>query len=97
MANKGKKKTNPIVAYFRATRAELKKVRWPTRKQALTMTWIVLIVTFSMAFFLGLLDLGFGWLFGLVISGNILGIMLGVIVTAALLGAAYLIGQGEEV
>ncbi|MCK4472601.1 MAG: preprotein translocase subunit SecE, partial [Anaerolineae bacterium] len=41
------------------TRAEMKKVAWPTREEALNLTYIVLGVTFAFALFLGMLD----WLF----------------------------------
>ena len=91
------KKENPIVAYFRSTRAELRKVRWPTLEQGWSMTKIVLLVTFGMAIFLGALDFFFGWLLRNIIAQNVLFYILGVVVVAALLGAAYLIGQGEEV
>ena len=91
-----KKKENPIIAYFRKTWVELKRVRWPTAKQGWSMTKIVLVVTFGMAIFLGALDLFFGWLLSGVIARNILFIILGIVVTFALLGAAYLIGQGKE-
>ena len=64
------KKDNAIGAYFRSTRAELRRVRWPTLDQGWTMTKIVLLVTFSMAIFLGILDFLFGWLLGNIISGN---------------------------
>ena len=36
---------------------ELKKVTWPTRPQVIQSTWIVLLVTFALAIFLGLVDL----------------------------------------
>ena len=36
---------------------ELKKVTWPTRPQVVQSTWIVLLVTFVLAIFLGLVDL----------------------------------------
>lgn len=90
------KKENPIVAYFKGTRAELRKVRWPTMEQGWAMTKIVLVVTVAMALFLGVLDFFFGWLLSNLISLNILYIILSVVVVAALLGAAYLIGRGEE-
>jgi len=51
-----KKKENQIVRYFKQTRAELKKVTWPTRDEAIRLTGIVLAVTIVMAVFLGLLD-----------------------------------------
>jgi len=91
------KKENPIVAYFRSTRAELRKVRWPTLEQGWSMTKIVLAVTVGMAVFLGALDFFFGWLLRNIVAQNVLFYILGIVVVAALLGAAYFIGQGEEV
>ncbi|MDF1513208.1 MAG: preprotein translocase subunit SecE [Anaerolineae bacterium] len=90
------KKDNAIVAYFRSTRAELRRVRWPTLEQGWMMTKIVLAVTFAMAIFLGILDFFFGWLLGNVIAGNTLYYALGAVVALALLGAAYLIGRNTE-
>ena len=49
------KKENAVVRYLRGTRAELRKVQWPTRQEAWNLTKIVLAVTVSMAVFLGLL------------------------------------------
>jgi len=90
------KKENPILVYLRSTRAELRKVKWPTMEQGWTMTKIVLVVTVAMALFLGVLDFFFGWLLSNLISLNILYSILGGVFVAALLGAAYLIGRGEE-
>jgi len=50
------KQDNRLVRYFKETRAELRKVHWPTRKEALNLTLIVLSVTVAMAILLGLLD-----------------------------------------
>jgi len=96
LSKKKVKKENPILVYLRSTRAELRKVKWPTMEQGWTMTKIVLVVTVAMALFLGVLDFFFGWLLSNLISLNILYIILSVVVVAALLGAAYLIGRGEE-
>jgi len=90
------KKENPIVTYFRSTRAELRKVRWPTLQQGWAMTKIVLVVTVAMAIFLGVLDFFFGWLLSNLVTLNVLYIILSVVVVAVLLGAAYLISRGEE-
>jgi len=38
--------------------AELKKVTWPTRKQTLMSTGVVLVVVFIVSLFLGLIDFG---------------------------------------
>ncbi len=49
-------------AGFRSVRsiiAELKKVAWPSRQEAMRLTVIVLIVTVAMAIMLGAIDLAF--------------------------------------
>jgi preprotein translocase subunit SecE len=97
VANTKEKKGNAVAAYLRSTRAELRKVRWPTLEQGWAMTKIVLVVTFAMAIFLGVLDFFFGWLLGQVIGGNVLFMVLGAIIAAALIGAVYLVGQSDEV
>ena len=56
---------NAVIRYLRDTRAELRKVRWPTRQEAWGLTRIVLAVTVTMAIFMGLLD----YLFSLELSG----------------------------
>ncbi len=54
---------NAVVRYFKETRAEMTKVTWPTRDEALRLTGIVLAVTVGMAVFLGLVDALFATLF----------------------------------
>ena len=69
-AKSAKKKTKPenaVMRYWRETRAELRKVHWPTRDEAWNLTKIVMIVTISMAILLGLLD----YLFALGLKGLI--------------------------
>jgi preprotein translocase subunit SecE len=39
-------------------KVELKKVTWPTRKELLSTTAVVIILVFLIAFFLGMVDLG---------------------------------------
>ncbi len=51
-----KKKGNRITRWWRSTIGELRKVSWPTTQEAWRLTKIVLIVVFSMAVILGLLD-----------------------------------------
>ena len=63
---KASKKENAIVRYFKATRSELKKVRWPTRQEALNLTLIVVGVTAFMAALLGLIDYIFAKMFSLI-------------------------------
>ena len=62
------KPDNRLVRYFKETRAELRKVSWPTRKQATNLTLIVLAVTVAMAIFLGAVDLLFSTLLRLLVG-----------------------------
>ena len=62
------KPDNRLVRYFKETRAELRKVSWPTRKQATNLTLIVLAVTVAMAIFLGAVDLLFASLLRLLVG-----------------------------
>ncbi len=48
--------TAPLVQYFRETRAELRKVTWPTRQESLNLTGLVLAVMVFMAVVLAGLD-----------------------------------------
>lgn len=50
---------NAIVRYFRETWYELKKVSWPTRREAANLTLIVIAVTSFLSIVLGIMD----WLF----------------------------------
>ena len=42
--------------YLKETRGELKHVSWPTRKQAIAFTAIVIIISLGLSIYLGLLD-----------------------------------------
>lgn len=53
------KKENRIIKYFREARAEMRKVTWPTREEALHLTGIVLAVTVAMSLLLWVLDIFF--------------------------------------
>jgi preprotein translocase subunit SecE len=57
-----------IQKFYRETIAELRKVSWPTRSEAINLTRVVLIVIFVMSAFLGLLDYLFTQLFGLILG-----------------------------
>ena len=61
------KKENAIVKYLKETRAELRKVSWPTRQEALNLTLIVVAFTVFMTALLGIIDYIFAWVFGLII------------------------------
>jgi len=44
------------VTFFGEVWAELRKVHWPSRKETYAATMVVVIVTFLVAFFLGVVD-----------------------------------------
>lgn len=48
-----------FIDYLRDTKAELRHVSWPTQKQAINYTIIVLIISIGTGVFLGILDFGF--------------------------------------
>jgi preprotein translocase subunit SecE len=62
------KKENVVIKYLKETRAELKKVNWPSRQEATNLTLIVIAVTTFMALLLGFLDYIFARLFELVLG-----------------------------
>jgi preprotein translocase subunit SecE len=86
---------NAIVKYFKGTRAELRKVTWPTREETKTLTTIIVIVTVAMAIFLGLLD----YLFQVVVAGVITGQLIGIGVAVVLFiggAAAFYFNAQQE-
>jgi len=52
-------KENRLVRYFYEAKEELEKVTWPSRKETVRSTLIVIGVSLSVAVFLGALDYGF--------------------------------------
>ncbi|MGD8625386.1 MAG: preprotein translocase subunit SecE [Anaerolineae bacterium] len=62
-----KGRSNAIVEYLRETWFELKKVSWPTRREATNLTIIVVSVTTFLALVLGVLDWLFQTAFGLLL------------------------------
>jgi preprotein translocase subunit SecE len=62
---KKKNEKNPIskyigmgIQFLRESRLELRKVKWPTRKELFASTAIVILLVLIIALFLGLIDLG---------------------------------------
>ena len=62
---KRKEKKDSVFRYFtiagqflREAKVELKKVKWPTRKELLASTAVVIVLVLAVAFFLGLIDFG---------------------------------------
>ena len=65
---KTSKKQSGITRLYRETVGELRKVTWPTRQEAVNLTGIVLIVTFSMSAFLGIVDYLFSRVFAFILG-----------------------------
>ena len=49
-----------IAEFFEEVKLELKKVVFPTKKEVIGSTWVVITTVLIAAFFLGLVDLGLG-------------------------------------
>jgi preprotein translocase SecE subunit len=85
------KKDNFIIAYLKETRAELRKVHWPTQQEARTLTLVVMGVTVSMAALLGFLDYIFDRLLNGIVNLNPLAIILSVAIVVGMFGAGFII------
>jgi len=48
---------NRAVQFVSQAKAELKKVTWPTRKQTLASTGVVMVIVAVMGLYLGIIDL----------------------------------------
>jgi preprotein translocase subunit SecE len=84
---------NALVAYLRDTRAEMRKVHWPTRQEAESLTKIVLAVTVSMAAFMGLLDYLFSLQLGGLINGDAIAIGIAVFAVIGSIVAAVIVNR----
>lgn len=63
-----RKKPNALQRYLHETVGELRKVSWPTRREATNLTIIVLIVMVGMSFVLGFLDWVYTSFFSLLLT-----------------------------
>ena len=61
---RGEERVSPMrylhigVQFLREARMELKKVKWPTRKELLASTAVVIVLVLIVSLFLGLIDFG---------------------------------------
>ena len=53
---------NNITQFLKEVRHELSKVSWPTQKQIIQYTAVVVALSLAVAVFLGLLDFVFEWI-----------------------------------
>ena len=56
------------IQFLSEVRSEVKKVTWPTKKEAMGGTAVVLVVVFIMALFLGLVDMFLSKIIGVIFS-----------------------------
>jgi preprotein translocase subunit SecE len=56
--NKVKIVTDKIIHFLKEAKGELKKVTWPTPRQTLASTSVVIIVVIIVSIFLGIVDFG---------------------------------------
>jgi len=63
-----RRQQNAIQRFFSETIGELRKVTWPTRKEAINLTLVVLMVTAFMSMLLGFLDYLFSQFFALLLG-----------------------------
>jgi preprotein translocase subunit SecE len=69
LAEKAKsRKVNPVVGYFRESAAELRKVNWPTRREAIQLTWLVIVVMIVVGLILFTADLSASGLLSLLLN-----------------------------
>jgi len=50
------------VDFLKEVDAERKKVTWPTRKETISSTYLVVVMVFIISLYLGLVDYGLAWL-----------------------------------
>jgi len=89
------KKDNFIITYLKETRAELRKVHWPSQQEARTLTLVVMGVTVAMAVLLGVLDFVFDRLLNGIVNLNVVAIVLSLLIVVGMFGAGFLITREE--
>jgi len=57
-----------LINYFKESKAELTKVTWPTKEQAIQSTILVIMISVGTSVFLGVIDYGLNELLTLVLS-----------------------------
>ncbi len=71
MAEANAKKQNRIVKFFKELKSEMKKVVWPSRKQVVNNTLIVIAVVVIVGVVIAIFDTIFQWgLFELLLKRN---------------------------
>ena len=81
----------PIARYLRDTRAELRKVTWPSREEAWHLTLVVLGATAVMSLILGASDFIFSKIMQGLVTSNLIWIVVGVVIVIGGSAAIYFI------
>jgi preprotein translocase subunit SecE len=63
-------KTNPIT-FLQQVRSETSKVTWPSRRETMISTIMVLVMVFFAALFFFAADQLMGWLIGLILNAGV--------------------------
>ena len=58
-----------IRQFFKDVIAEFKRVQWPTREATIKSTWVVVCISFVVALYLGIADLGLSDIMQTIIAG----------------------------
>ena len=58
-----------IRQFFKDVIAEFKRVQWPTRDATIKSTWVVVCISFTVALYLGIADLGLSDIMQKIIAG----------------------------
>ncbi len=53
---------NKVISFFTEAKGELMKVNWPTQKELVRYTVLVVVISLAVAIFLGALDMLFSYL-----------------------------------
>jgi preprotein translocase subunit SecE len=61
---------NNLLNYLHATRGELKHVSWPTQRQTIIYTVLVIVISLVTAFYLGALDFLFARALNFILPNN---------------------------
>jgi len=59
-----------VVNYFKNVKVELSKVTWPTKKEAMRLTVVVIAISLIFAAVIGALDMLFSYLVRLVVESK---------------------------
>ncbi len=69
MAIVNEKQEGALQRWFRETRGELRKVTWPTREEALRLTYVVIGIAVALGLVLGLTDTLLTTIYSLLVRG----------------------------